>query len=367
MKTLKLLLPLLFLSFLVSCNDSDSDSATKAAPTISVRLVDAPGDYEAVNVEVVDVMIKMNDDSDGEEGWIPLNATSETVNLLDFTGGISKVLVDRFPIPAGTLTQMRLVLGDGNTIVIKDENDQDETFDLKTPSAQQSGLKLKMDALIEEGFTYDFVLDFDVDKSIVHAGNSGNIILKPVLYVSAEVNSGIIEGTVSPIEEPAMASVLVDDMGDDDPLNDYVISAYTDETGAFALWGVPPGTYEVVVKPTNEESDYMYVSVMDVVVTAGEVTVIADPIELMLKPGSITGKVLNAGVMVTASIEVAGEIVSDDTDENGIFLIENVPPGSYKVTLTPAEGSGLAVVESNNNEVLPDTVTDLGEIELPAL
>jgi predicted component of type VI protein secretion system len=117
---------------------------------ISVRLVDAPGDFKAVNVEVVDVMIKMDDDNDDDSGWTSLEAENEIINLLDFTGGISKVLVDRFAIPAGTLSQMRLVLGDGNTIVIENDLEEDEEFDLKTPSAQQSGLKLKVNAVMKK-------------------------------------------------------------------------------------------------------------------------------------------------------------------------------------------------------------------------
>lgn len=341
MKNLKkIILPLLILSLLFSCNDSNSDGASKEAPTISVRLVDAPGDYEAVNVEIVDVMIKMDDDSDDEAGWMSLEASSETVNLLDFTGGISKVLVDRFPIPAGTLSQMRLVLGDGNTIVIKNENDEDETFDLKTPSAQQSGLKVKINALIEEGFTYDYVLDFDVEKSIVHAGNSGNIILKPVLYASAEVSSGIIEGTVTPTLADGVASrawVLVDDMGNDDPADDFVISAETSDTGAFALWGVPAGTYDVMVEPTDENSDYAGGIAMGVVVVNGEITTITEPIEIMLKPGTISGDVTN-DMVVTVTVKDADDAVvaTKDSNENGEFTIENIPAGTYTVTISLA-------------------------------
>ena len=188
MKTLKkinfFIFSLILISF-YSCSNSETDANKMEgiAPRISVRLVDAPGDFKAVNVEVVDVMIKMDDDSDGEGGWMSLEVQNATVNLLDFTGGISQVLVDRFPIPAGTLSQMRLVLGDGNTIVIENDSEEDIEYELKTPSAQQSGLKLKVNTVIEEGFTYDFILDFDVEKSIIIAGNSGNIILKPVLYV----------------------------------------------------------------------------------------------------------------------------------------------------------------------------------------
>ena len=334
MKNFKLILPLFILTLIFSCNDSNSNGANKEAPTISVRLVDTPGDYEAVNVEIVDVMIKMDDDSDDEQGWISLEANNEIVNLLDFTGGISKVLVDRFPIPPGTLSQMRLVLGDGNTIVIKDESDEDETFDLKTPSAQQSGLKVKINALIEEGFTYDYVLDFDVEKSIVHAGNSGNIILKPVLYASAEVSSGIIEGTVEPMEAlPAMVSVLINEGMEDELL----VSAYTDETGAFALWGVPAGTYEVMAEPTDENSDYAAGSGTGVEVVNGQITTMA-PIVLMLKPGTISGTISGVAEGVTITIAINDDAsTSVEADAEGKYLIEDVAPGDYKVTIS-AEG-----------------------------
>jgi hypothetical protein len=336
MKFLKLIFPLFFIAFLFSCDDNKSSDISTAAPTITIRLVDAPGDYEAVNVEIVDVMIKMDNDNTDDNGWISLEANNEIVNLLDFTGGFSKVLVERFAIPAGTLSQMRLVLGNGNTIVIKNQNNEDEVFDLKTPSAQQSGLKLKVNTLIEQGFTYDFVLDFDVSKSIVRAGNSGNIILKPVLYVKAEASSGIIKGMVSPIDVPAMASVLVDDNGTPETEDDFIISAFTDNTGAFALWGVPAGTYEVVVTPLDETSDYTSGSAIGIIVNNGQTTTIANPIELQLKPGSISGDVTN-DIVVTVTLKLKGttEIITTiDSNANGEFLIENVPAGTYIVTVS---------------------------------
>ncbi|MGC1203960.1 MAG: DUF4382 domain-containing protein [Flavobacteriaceae bacterium] len=338
LKKLKLIIPFLFITLLVSCNDSESSSISKAAPTISIRLVDGPGDYEAVNVEIVDVMIKMDNDNDDDNGWISLEANNEIVNLLDFTGGFSKVLVERFPVPAGTLSQMRLVLGDGNTIVIKDENDNDEAFDLKTPSAQQSGLKLKVNTEIEEGFTYDFILDFDVDKSIVHAGNSGNIILKPVLYVSAEASSGIIEGTVSPMDVPSIVSVLIDDKGTPETDDDFVTTAFTDAvTGQFALWGVPAGTYDIFATPLNEESDYSYGSATGVSVVNGEVTTIVDPIELLLK-GSISGTISALADSVLATVSINDSASSSvQTNADGTYVINKVEPGDYTVTIS-AEG-----------------------------
>ncbi len=273
MKTLKKL-KLITLSFLIlsffGCNDSESGNTNSQNSTISIKLVDSPGDFEEVNVNVVDVMIKMNDDSDDENGWISLESNAKTINLLDLTGGVNEVLVNKFPIPAGTLKQMRLVLGDGNTIVIKNEADVNETHDLKTPSAKQSGLKLKVDAVIEEGFTYDYIIDFDVEKSIVIAGNSSNIILKPVLYVSTTATSGSIKGKVSPSDVQSIAS-LTDTKGTPETEDDEIISAYTDENGHFVLWGVPAGTYTVTISAENYTSQEI-----EAVVTKNTETVLDD-------------------------------------------------------------------------------------------
>jgi len=61
---------------------------------------------------------------------------------------------------------------------------------------------------------------------------------------------------------------------------------------------------------------------------------------------------------------VGGDTVSVNIDENRVFLLENIPIGIYTVTLTLADGSGLAVKEESDVEVTQDTVTDLGEITL---
>lgn len=361
LKKLKFLILSIILMSSYSCTNSESGTKDPLAPKISIKLVDAPGDFKAVNVEVVDVMIKMDNDDDSDNGWMSLNAQNETVNLLDFTGGISKVLVDRFPIPAGTLSQMRLVLGDGNTIVIENDSEVDEEFELKTPSAQQSGLKLKVNTLIEEGFTYDFILDFDVEKSIVIAGNSGNIILKPVLYVSTEVNSGIIEGSVEPIDVPSVVSVLVDDMGTTETDDDFIISANTDENGNFALWGVPAGTYSLIITP-DASSIYTETIVDGITATNGETTVISDAIQLILKTGDITGKITNAGLSVVASVMVDGSEITATTNSEGVFLLENIPVGVYTVTLTPSVGD---VISFSDVTVEENVTLDLGDVTFP--
>lgn len=230
---------LLFLSILtlgfMSCDDDDN-SNIQGTSSISVKLMDAPGDYEHVYVDVVDVMVKINDASDNDNGWVSLEAINPGVyDLLELTGGVNVLLADDYEVPSGILNQMRLILGDDNSIVI-----DGETFPLMTPSAQQSGLKIQLNAPLLPNMAYTFLLDFDVDESIVNAGNSGNIILKPVIRGTVEATTGTISGNVLPLGTLIEVSAS---NGTD------TISAYTNLEGNFLLVGLNPGIYTVTITP----------------------------------------------------------------------------------------------------------------------
>jgi hypothetical protein len=241
----------------VKCSNNDS-SQTSA---ITVKLVDAPGDYKEVNIDVRDIMIKNTTDS-GEQGWVSIGNTptgGRIYNLLDLTGGVSLTLSDTL-IPSAYLGQVRLLLGDKNTIVLKDGT----SLALTTPSAQQSGLKLKVNQTLLGGVSYDFLMDFDVDKSVVKAGNSGNYNLHPVIRVTTNATSGVIKGTVTNIvaAKQVLASVQVGTES---------ISSYVNEQGVFQLNGVPAGDYTVTLTP-DPTSGLVIKTVINVVVVNGAIT-----------------------------------------------------------------------------------------------
>lgn len=325
-KKLKLsILSLLLLTFYNCSNDSSNTPSQGQDGTahISIKLVDGPGNYDQVFVDIVDVMIKMNDNSNGDSGWKSAGATGGVYDLLTLTGGQDAVLVDDYEVLAGELSQIRLVLGDNN-YVVKDGVE----YDLKTPSAQQSGLKLKVNQTVEGGYLYAFVLDFDVAKSIVDAGNSNNIILKPVIYASLEAASGIIQGVISPSDFQTEVSVMVDG----ETITTY---ANSENGGAFMLYGVPAGTYDLTISP-DPSTNYIG-QVIPVDVVNGQITDVGT-IELE-QYATIAGTILNVGVAVEASVSltVGGDEVSVNTDSNGDFLFEDVPPGTYILTITPVD------------------------------
>ncbi|HET8753464.1 MAG TPA: DUF4382 domain-containing protein [Salinimicrobium sp.] len=241
-------------------NDSPGNSNDDMAH-VSVQLTDAPGDYKEVWVEVEDVMVKMdveNEDAD-EEGWITLgDIHTGRVDLLTLTGGETKLLADA-ELPPGKITGMRLVLGGDNTIVtMGDDDEEGVSFDLQTPSAEQSGLKIQADQEIEGGLEYNFILDFDVDKSIVKTGN-GNFILKPVIRASLEEMTGSIIGSVHPTTEQALVVATN---------GSTTVSAYTGDEGKFELHGLKEGTYIVTVHP-DEDTGWKDVVTTDVEVESG--------------------------------------------------------------------------------------------------
>lgn len=230
---------------LTSCSDDDSGNNRNMA-NLTLRMTDAPGDYDAVFVDVQDIEIHVEPDAETElegdddgDGWISVGDVNTGVyDLLELTGGVSQLLADT-EVPAGYVSQIRLILGTENSVVIDGESKP-----LNTPSAQQSGLKLQLNQELEAGENYAFLLDFDVEKSVVTTGNGG-YNLKPVIRLSAEANAGIVTGrAVKPagLEMNVQSLVVLSNSTN-------TVSAYTDADGNFALNGVPPGTYDLKIQP----------------------------------------------------------------------------------------------------------------------
>jgi hypothetical protein len=232
---------------LMSC-----ESETKNA-RIQVWLTDAPGDYEEVNVEIVGVEIHQAGGNQGS-GWMPLDTKTGVYNLLELTNGLD-TLIGELELPAGRISQIRLKLGNDNSIKVAGA-----TFPLSTPSGQQRGLKLNVHQILQEGITYKVLLDFDAARSIVNQGNGG-YALKPVIRTITEAQSGAIKGSVEP---PAATPAVYAISG-----TDTVGTTYADESGMFLLRGIPAGTYTVVFLP-NE--NYSMTSKQGVGVTTGSVT-----------------------------------------------------------------------------------------------
>ena len=250
MKNFSKLIILALVAFLGACNNDDSDNPG-ANPVLSVKLVDAPAGYDAVNVEILSMSANMGN------GWIDFPAENPGIyNLLDFTNGNTLLLIGDTAIAPGAMTELRLILGTDNSVIV-DFN----TYELQTPSGQTSGYKVKMDPqVLEPDGLYRLVIDFDVNES-VHATGNNKYMLKPLVRGYLETAVGVITGSIAP---PAGA-YYVEALNTTDTAGTYIDLL----TGSFLISTAMPGTYDVTFYANPGFTDK---TISNVVVIAGQVT-----------------------------------------------------------------------------------------------
>jgi hypothetical protein len=239
------------LSF-ASCSKDKSPSSGNA--TMNVYLTDDPSAYDAVWIDIQDVQVNTTPDSDN--GWQSLHVGRTGVyNLLAFRNGLDTLLASA-SLPAGKISQIRLILGSNNSVVVNGVN-----YPLATPSSQQSGLKLNVQAQLEAGITYKLWIDFDAGRSVVQTGN-GKFQLKPVIRTYTEATSGSVKGIVLPPTGVNWVFAIQN--------TDTVATAKPDQvTGSFVLGGLAAGSYAIAVDASGILKD---TTISNVNVTVGQST-----------------------------------------------------------------------------------------------
>lgn len=220
------------LLFLNACSKNDSSSGVNSR--LSIYLTDAPAPYDAVYIDIRDIQVNASADAATGSGWQSLPILRPGVyNLLSFRNGLDTLLASK-EIPAGKISQIRLILGANNSVVIKGT-----AYPLETPSAQQSGLKLNIHADLVADIEYRLWLDFDASRSIVTTG-SNKYILKPVIRTYTAATSGTIKGIALPLLHVRGVFVIQN--------TDTVAAAIPDVlTGAYVIAGLNTGIYNVAI------------------------------------------------------------------------------------------------------------------------
>lgn len=318
-----LLLPALLLAatlFQGGCSGTKDSGGTGV---VRVQLVDGPvGGFQEVNVHILSVEIA----SGG--GWVTLGHPDRTYNLLALTGGLSETLASGATLPEGHYSQMRLVLGSGNTVKLADGSLQD----LFVPSGLQSGLKLITHFEVVAGTTKDVWIDFDAAHSIqlTHTGASDKYLLRPTLRAYDKVATGAVQGTLTeagtgaPLVNAMVYAEVLDGTGEPALAR----STFTDAQGAYVLDLLPVGaTYHIVSQPkvgTGAVKGY------DAQVSPG----------LALSPGSAL-QTWSAAFTANAALgTVTGTLTPVATDAQSDVV-------QLRQTLTPAGGTaGTFIVDS---------------------
>lgn len=204
--------------------------------TLSLNVTDAPiGNVTSVFVEftgvtlkpasgpAIEFMFEDNPDTpDVDEG-------SKIIDLLALQGMASQPLLEDVEVPAGQYNQIRLhvnaVENEIDSYVVLDDGGGEE--ELRVPSGSQTGLKLNTPFTVAAG-TSDvavgdestYTIDFDLAKSVINPGGLDGYLLKPVLRLVQNIETGSVAGTVD--------AALVNDAGcsDADPETGNAVYVY---------------------------------------------------------------------------------------------------------------------------------------------
>jgi hypothetical protein len=206
-----LLMAVIILAQLPGCGGGSGGSSSPVG-TLRVALTDKPSDaYQQVVVtirEVRVVPVGKENAADNDPG-LPVVVTYGTPQTVDIMGlKFQQQVLGSIVLPAGSYNQVRLVLepnpnGQGaplnNYLTLK--SDPLTKIPLKTPSAQQSGLKVLGQFTVQSGIINAIMLDFDPNTAIVAHGN-GDFNLKPtgirIVQSSAVLSTfGSLTGTIS--------------------------------------------------------------------------------------------------------------------------------------------------------------------------
>lgn len=291
-----------------SCEPSEAPSQMEGTANVQFKLIDYPADYDAVLIDVVGLKYKLDtttendteeyeddgeyegeddaeenedddestsdsrifhsgdddDDDDYEDDnstWVAVALEPMVYDLLKLNNGTQALLAD-VDIPAGRLKGVRVMLGNNNRIVV-----DGDTIDLKVPSGTESGIKIKVDALLEEAKDYEVIVDFDAAKSVRKTG-SGKYILKPVIRVCIKATSeSEVFGSISGVVFPADLNTVVYAVDNEEDS----VSAIPEENGAYLIEMLNVGDYFVVAIP-DEASGHEPITVAPVNVMADQIT-----------------------------------------------------------------------------------------------
>jgi hypothetical protein len=256
-----ILLAILCVAQLPGCGGGGSTSTG----TLQVGLTDKPSDaYQQVVVTIREVRVVpagMENAADTDPG-LPVVATFTAPRTVDVMSlRFQQEILGTITLPAGSYNQVRLILEPNpngqaapvNYLTLKAY--PQTKIPLKTPSGQQSGLKVLGRFDVKPGILNAIMIDFDPNTAIVDRGN-GDFNLKPtgirIIQPSTVLGSfGSLTGTISStFKDWSSATVsVVPPTGAVPVASGTVFSNFTSGgwQGQFSAF-VPPSNYRVHIR-----------------------------------------------------------------------------------------------------------------------
>jgi hypothetical protein len=212
------------------------DSTSVEGGNLTILLTDAPAVYDSVIIIFSELSAHIDND------WVTVRQDPIRVNLLEWSNGKTLILGSA-DVPAGKYTQIRVKIDSAEIGV------DGLVYPLDVPSGAKTGLKFGPQFTISEGSTYELVMDFDVNRSIVIIGSEKDpegYKLKPRIRVISKAVTGSISGIILNHGNLPVSYAING--------TDTLTSSLVDTTdGSFILSFLPENTYKVVVVDTIDQ------------------------------------------------------------------------------------------------------------------
>lgn len=220
---------------------------------MEVRMTDSPGDFVALNVEIVKIEAYLQN-----SGWVTINESSQEINIMTLTNGAEVTLANATTVQPGTYTKLKLTFSGENSLTFNGANGSN-TVNLSFGSNFQGQVEVPIQCTVTSGITASILLDFNVGSSIAQAG--GGYTLNPVIAEIVDPSTGV-QGQVSGTSQAAISLSNAS----------YNASTFINSNGYFMIKGVPDGTYTLKIEARGQgEVVASQKSIQNVTVTKGQI------------------------------------------------------------------------------------------------
>jgi len=225
------------LTFLASCFGDDE----RENGLVNIFLVDAPGDFDEVFLEVLGVEVVPGDGEPLFFDYIPANKMVNVANLV----GEAALLVGRGRMPIGVMTQMTLVLGDELYV---QNAERRINMEYESPESRRIVFNTAYDIL--GGVSYDLYIDIDLARSVNRIGQDV-YVFSPVARNFSNFGKGILTGTVNPpAARPYIYAISETD----------TLTTLTNAEGRYFFRGLNSGDYRIRIQPRVPYIDTTFVA-----------------------------------------------------------------------------------------------------------
>jgi len=245
------LIPILIL---FSCRkDKSADTIPEGQQRVRIRLSDNPVPYQAVYVDIQQVLVQIipdscrgrgdrndNDCFDDDEYrcsvWDTLDIRPGVYNLLDLSNGTDTLLASGLTLD-GRINKLKLVLGNSNSVMI-----DSVSYPLTLWNNNHNIIiQVKGHDIVEiTPNDLQLWLDFDAGGSIVRVSNN-HFVLKPRLRIWVPAQTSSIKGKVLPGNAHAIVSAIA---------NGDTLIAIPNHDGRFKIRGLTGTSAEVFINAT---------------------------------------------------------------------------------------------------------------------